>query len=111
MMTVIILVGVLLLAIIVLSVRHYKKQEIKKENDGNPIGKSLLSASYNVPVYGSVIKAVATVGKPTNKILNKVNTTISQTLHHVPVVGSYLAMPNEIAGAAVYKLNDFFGLN
>ena len=73
------------------------------------IGAQIVSGAEQIPVYGTALKAVVPVVKTVNKALNTVNVEITKGLQHIPVAGKYLAMPNQIAGAAVKKVTSFFG--
>ena len=73
-------------------------------------GVAARKAAESIPVYGTAIKAVGIVGRPLNNALDKVNKGITTGLQHIPVVGNYLAMPNEIAGKAVKSINNWLGL-
>ena len=73
------------------------------------IGEQIVSGAEQIPVYGTALKAAAPVVKTVNKALNTVNVDITKGLQHIPVVGNVLAMPNQIAGAAVKKVTSFFG--
>jgi hypothetical protein len=99
---------------IIMYLLHRRKVELAAQaakSGSSHGGAALVSAAQEIPVYGQIVKAVATVGRPVNRTLNKVNKGISSGLHHIPVVGGYLAKPNELLGSGVYKLNDWLGLN
>jgi hypothetical protein len=89
--------------------RHQKIIVAAKSGDGT--GVQLRKAAENIPIYGTFVKAAGTVGKPVNTVLNKANAGITTGLQHIPVVGTYLAMPNQIAGSAVHKINNWLGLD
>ena len=92
--------------LLIYGVQKYKKYEADKNSHG---GAALVKAAEQIPVYGSTIKAVATVAKPVNQALDKVNKGITTGLQHIPVVGKYLAMPNQVAGSAVKKVTNWLG--
>jgi hypothetical protein len=101
---------VLIVAVVVLFLFfHFRKKPVIKSSTAG-IGVQLRKAAEGIPVYGSVVKAVGVVGKPVNSALDRVNKGITTGLQHIPVAGKYLAMPNQIAGSAVKKVNDWLGL-
>jgi hypothetical protein len=76
-----------------------------------PGGAAIVSLAEKIPVYGTAVSAVKVVAKPVNHALEKVNGAITAGLQHIPVAGKYLAMPNQIAGSAVHKINSWLGLS
>lgn len=74
-------------------------------------GAGLLTAAEKIPVYGAIVTGVKKVGHPINSTLDKINSGVSSGLRQIPVVGQYLAKPNEYVGTAMHKVNDFFGLS
>ena len=73
------------------------------------LGGQIISGAEQIPVYGTALKAAVPVIKTVNKALNTVNVEITKGLQHIPVAGKYLAMPNQVAGAAVKKVTSIFG--
>jgi len=103
---------VLLASIVVIFLyMHFKKPVVVVAKPGAPGGAALVQAAEQIPVYGAAVKAVATVGKPVNHALDKVNTTITAGLQHIPIAGKYLAMPNQAVGSGIKKLNSWLGLD
>jgi hypothetical protein len=74
-------------------------------------GAGILTAAEKIPVYGQIVTGVKAVGRPVNSTLDRINSGVSSGLRQIPVVGTYLAKPNEYVGTAMHKVNDFFGLN
>ena len=81
-----------------------------KAKGSSASGAVLVNAAEKIPVYGTFVSAAKVVAKPVNHALEKVNSTITAGLQHIPIAGKYLAMPNQIAGSAVHKINSWLGL-
>jgi len=94
----------------IIGVLVHRRRVAKAKADGSHGGAALVSAAENIPVYGSIVKAVATVGKPVNKVINNAGIKVSEGLRHVPIAGKYLAAANDYPRQAVYKLNNWLGL-
>jgi hypothetical protein len=107
---VIVLIIVAVLIVLYLYSKHAAKVAVAKKASAAG-GAGLVSAAGSIPIYGTYVKAVATVGKPVNHALDKVNTTITAGLQHIPIAGKYLAMPNQVLGAGVKKINTWLGLD
>ena len=100
----------LLIAIVLVGFYFYHRKHVVVAPKPT-LGMQLVSGAEQIPVYGTAVKAVATVGKPVNHALDKLNNGISVGLQHVPIVGKYLAMPNEALGGGIKKLNSWLGLD
>ena len=108
----IVLIVVAVVAIIALSIRsHNAKLKKLGASNGSAPGIPIRNAVESIPVYGGIIKTGRTVLTPLHKLNNVFNEKITAGLQHIPVAGKYLAIPNQIAGSAVHKITDYFGLN
>jgi hypothetical protein len=104
----IVLIVIAFVGILLLWHRHTVALKSKNKS-GQLIG--IRNAVESIPVYGGVVKAGRTVLTPFHKLNNQLNSKITAGLQHIPVVGTYLAIPNQVAGSVVHKVTDLFGLN
>jgi hypothetical protein len=92
---------------------HFRKPKlavVKPASDPSSLGVQLRKGAEQIPVYGSFVKVAGVVGKPLNSALDRVNKTITSGIEHIPVVGKYLAIPNQVAGNYIKKFNNYIGL-
>ena len=98
------IVGLLALGAIVIVVllRHHKNTlalaTASKPTGNNTIGGQL---ARSVPIYGTAIKAASLIEKPVIGVLDKVNSTVSSGLKHIPIIGGIAASVNTGIGGAV----------
>jgi hypothetical protein len=97
--------------IAVIAFALHRRAVIRLTKPKSAPGIPLRNAVESIPVYGSIIKGGRTVLTPFHKLNNVFNAKITSGLQQIPIAGKYLAMPNQIAGKAVYKITDYFGLN
>jgi hypothetical protein len=108
---ILLLIALFLIVIFVWWTRRKAALALLAKKPSQTLGMKAIALGEQVPIYGQALKVVATVGKPVNHALDKVNAGITTGLQHIPIAGKYLAMPNQALGSGIKKLNSWLGLD